>query len=324
MRKPKVYIAKHFPKEVIQYIEQYCECEKWEEEGEISRDTLLDKLYDKDGVILTSIKIDKEFLDSAPKLKVVSNMSVGYDNFDLKVMKSRNVIGTNTPEVLDNSVADLIFGLMLSSARRIAECDTYVKQGNWKVQDDENCYGLEVHNKTLGIIGMGRIGEAVAKRAKLGFDMEVIYHNRRRKIEVEQNLGVKYSDLETLLKKSDFIVLMTPLTRETYRLIGADEFSLMKKSSIFINASRGKTVDEKAMIEALKKGEIFAAGLDVYEKEPIESDNELLKLNNVITLPHIGSATGETRADMAKLSAENMVKALLGEKVPNIVPELKK
>lgn len=324
MTKPKVYIAKHFPKEVIQYIEKYCECEKWEEEGEISRDALLNKLSDKNGVILTAIKIDKEFLDCAPNLKVVSNMSVGYDNFDLELMKSRNIIGTNTPGVLDNSVADLIFGLMLSSARRIVECDTYVKQGNWKVQDDENCYGMEVHNKTLGIIGMGRIGEAVAKRAKLGFDMDVLYHNRSRKIEVEHNLGVKYTDQETLLKKSDFIVLMTPLTKETYRLIGANEFSLMKKSAVFINASRGKTVDEKAMIKALKKGEISAAGLDVYEKEPVGIDNELLKLNNVITLPHIGSATWETRADMAKLSAENMVKALLGEEAPNIVSELKK
>lgn len=324
MRRPKVYIAKHFPEEVIQYIEKYCECEKWEEEGEISREDLLNKLFDKDGVILTSIKIDKEFLDNAPNLKVVSNMSVGYDNFDLEAMKSRDIIGTNTPGVLDDSVADLILGLMLSSARRIVECDKYVRQGNWKVQYDENCYGLEIHNKTVGIIGMGRIGEAVAKRARLGFDMDVLYHNRRRKTGADQNLCVKYSDLETLLKKSDFIVLMTPFTKETYRLIGANEFSLMKKSAIFINASRGQTVDEKAMIEALKKGELFAAGLDVYEKEPIELDNELLKLNNVITLPHIGSATGETRADMAKLSAENMVKALLGEKVPNIVPELKK
>ncbi|MDF2504355.1 D-glycerate dehydrogenase [Clostridium sp.] len=324
MIRPKVYIAKHFPKEVIQYMQEHCDCEEWEGEGEISRETLLSNISDKDGVILTSIKIDKEFLEYAPNLKVVSNMSVGYDNFDLEAMKSRNIIGTNTPGVLDNSVADLIFGLILSSSRRIVECDKYVRQGKWKSQYDENYYGIDVYGKTIGIIGMGRIGEAIAKRAKFGFDMNVFYHNRSRKIEVEKNLGVKYSDLESLLKKSDFVVLMTPFTKETYRLMSVNEFNLMKKTAVFINASRGQTVDEKALIEALKTGEIYAAGLDVYEKEPIEANNELLKLNNVVVLPHLGSATWETRNDMARVSAENMVKALVGEIAPNIVSELKK
>ncbi|UZW14118.1 D-glycerate dehydrogenase [Clostridium pasteurianum] len=321
--KPRVYVAKHFSKEVISYIENYCECEVWEGEGEISREELLEKIEDKNGVILTSIKIDKEFLDRAPNLKVVSNMSVGYDNFDLYIMKSRNIIGTNTPEVLDNSVADLVFGLMLSSARRIVECDKYLREGKWKSQYDESYYGIDVYGKTLGIIGMGRIGEAIAKRAKFGFDMNVFYHNRSRKLETEGNLGVKYLDLQELLKRSDFVVLMTPLTRETYRLIGADEFRVMKETAIFINASRGQTVDEKALIEALKSGQIRAAGLDVYEKEPIDINNELINLNNVVILPHLGSATFETRNSMAKLSSENMVKALIGERVPNIVKELK-
>lgn len=323
MTKPKVYIAKHFPKEVIQYIEKYCQCEKWEGEGEISREVLLSKIRDKNGVILTSIKIDKEFLDNAPDLKVVSNVSVGYDNFDLQAMKSRNVIGTNTPSVLDNSVADLVFGLMLSSARRIVECDKYVRLGKWKSQYDENYYGIDVYGKTLGIIGMGRIGEAIAKRARFGFDMKVLYHNRSRKVEAEKNLGVEYSDLETLSKESDFVVLMTPFTKDTYRLIGANEFKLMKETAIFINASRGQTVDEKALIEALKSGEIRAAGLDVYEKEPVDVNNELLSLDNVVVLPHLGSATWETRNNMAMVSAENMVKVLLGEAAPNIVKELK-
>lgn len=322
--KPKVYVAKHFPKEVIKYIEKYCQCEVWEGEEEISREELLDKVEDKNGVILTSIKIDKEFLDRAPNLRVVSNMSVGYDNFDLDIMKSRNIIGTNTPEVLDNSVADLVFGLILSSARRIVECDKYLREGKWKSQYDESYYGIDVYGKTLGIIGMGRIGEAIAKRAKFGFDMNVFYHNRSRKLETEKNLEVKYLDLQELLKRSDFVVLMTPLTRETYRLIGADEFKLMKETAIFINASRGQTVDEKALIEALKSGQIRAAGLDVYEKEPIDVNNDLINLSNVVLLPHLGSATFETRNNMAKLSAENMVKALMGERVLNIVKELKK
>lgn len=323
MDKPKVYVAKHFPKEVIDYIESYCKCEVWEGEGEISREYLLEKLADKDGVILTSIKIDEEFLDKAPKLKAVSNMSVGYDNFDIKVMKSRNVIGTNTPEVLDNSVADLVFGLILSSARRIVECDKYLRQGYWKSQYDESYYGIDVYGKTIGIIGMGRIGEAIAKRAKFGFDMKVLYHNRSRKEKAEKDLGATYSDLDTLLKESDFVVLMTPFTKETYKLIGADEFKLMKDTGIFINASRGQTTDEKALIEALKSGQIRAAALDVYEKEPINTNNELIDLKNVVLLPHLGSATWETRNNMARLSAENMVKALIGEEVPNMLKEFK-
>lgn len=322
MDKPKVYIAEELPKKIVDYIGGYCHYEMWQGEGRIPREVLLSKLSDKDGVILTGTKIDEELLDAAPKLKVVSNISVGYNNFDLEAMKKRKVIGTNTPYVLDDTVADLIFGLMLSAARRIPELDKYVKEGSWKASDGDNLFGIDVHHTTVGIIGMGRIGEAVAKRAKFGFDMEVFYYNRNRKIETEEKLGVKYCDMDTLLEKSDFIVLMTPYTESTYHLIDVEQFNKMKNTAIFINASRGQTVNEEALIEALQSNKIYAAGLDVFQVEPVKEDNPLLKMPNVVTLPHIGSATAKTRIDMAMVAAENLVKGVLGERVPNVVAEL--
>lgn len=323
MNRPKVYITEKIPEEVEKYIAEFCEYEKWDSETKIPREILLQKLEDKDGVMLTGIKIDEELLKRAPRLKVVSDITVGYNNFDVEAMKKRKVLGTNTPYVLDDTVADLIFGLMLSASRRIVELDRYVKNNKWTPRDDKNLYGLDVHHATLGIIGMGRIGEAVAKRARLGFDMEVLYYNRTRKEDAEEKLGVKYSDFDSLIEKSDFIVLMTPLTKDTYHLIDSKEFNKMKNTAVFINASRGQTVNEKALIEALENNKIFATGLDVYEIEPINSDNPLLKMPNVVTLPHIGSATEKTRFDMCRVAAENLVKAVCGEVPPNIVPELR-
>jgi len=324
MIKPKVYIAKEISKEVEDYIGEYCDYEKWESDKRITRIELLNKIADKEGVLLSGIKIDEELLQHASKLRVVSDVSVGYDNFDLKIMKEKNIIGTNTPNVLDNTVADLIFGLILSTARRISELDKYVKNGRWTAEDDKNLFGVNVHHATLGIIGMGRIGEAIAKRAKLGFDMDVIYNNRNRKPEVEERLGVKYCDFNSLLQKSDFIVVMTPLTKDTYHLIDFDEFNMMKETAVFINASRGEIINEQALIEALQNKKIFGAGLDVYEKGIVDSKNLLLKMSNVVTLPHIGSAVEETRNDMAMVAAINLVEALLGKNPDNIVPELKK
>lgn len=323
MTKPKIFIAKKIPKEVEAYIATYCDYEKWDNDELIPRDILLEKLYDKEGIILSGIAVDEELLECAPKLRVASNISVGYNNFNLSAMKARKIIGTNTPGVLDDTVADLVFGLILSTARRVAELDKYVKEGQWKEGDDENLFGLDVHHSSIGIIGMGRVGEAIAKRAKLGFDMEVFYYNRKRKYEVEENLGVEYCDFEPLLKKCDFIVLMVPLTKDTHHLIDYKEFSIMKSNAIFINASRGQTVNEQALIEALQNNKIFGAGLDVYEAEPINTENPLLKMANVVTVPHIGSATEKTRSDMAFMAAMNLVKALYGEIPPNIVPELR-
>ncbi len=322
LAKPKVLIGAHVPLEVEEYIGKHCEYEKFDKDETISYEMLLGKLHDKEGLLEAFKEIDGNLLNHGPGLKVVSNMSVGYDNFHIEEMKKRGVIGTNTPGVLNDTMADLILGLMLTTARRMAELDSYVKDGSWKLEDEEEHFGKDVHHQTLGIIGMGRIGEAVAKRASLGFDMDVIYYNRNRKPDMEEKLGVKYADLNTLLKESDFVVVMVALTDATYHMIGREEFKLMKKDAILINASRGSTVDEKELIRALEDREIWGAGLDVFEEEPVNSENPLLKMSNVVTLPHIGTSTWKTNDDMAMLAAQNMVKAVLGERPPNIVPEL--
>ncbi|MBS4198193.1 D-glycerate dehydrogenase [Bacillus sp. FJAT-49732] len=311
--KPKIYATLPIPTDVEKYLSEYCEVRKWTGEDRISRDLLLEEIKGVDGLLTSGIRIDEDLLKSAPNLKVVSNVSVGFNNFNVEAMKKYNVIGTNTPYVLDETVADLTFALILSSARRIAELDRLVKDGNWNpTKDDQVFYGLDVHSTTLGIIGMGRIGEAVARRAKFGFNMDVLYYNRNRKLEAEEKYGAEHCDLDSLLQKSDFIVLLTPLTPETEHLIGEREFKIMKKSAFFINVSRGKTVDEAAMIRALENKEIYGAGLDVYQKEPVEKDNPLLKMPNVVTIPHIGSATEKTRDSMMQRAAQNIVSVLTG------------
>jgi len=323
MNKPKIFISRSIPKEVEEYIAQHCDYTIWKGESKLTYDTILDKIHDVEGLLLSMIKIDENLLNHAPKLKVVSNFSVGYNNFDLEVMKEKGIIGTNTAGSLDDTVADLILGLIIASARRLVELDRYVKDGSWNKGDDEIFFGKDVSGSTLGIIGMGRIGEKVARRAKLGLDMNVCYHNRTRKTDVEENLGIKYLELEKLLKTSDFVVVMTPLTKETYHLMDEKEFSLMKKDAIFINTSRGKVVNEEALIKALLEKEILGAGLDVYEHEPLTKDSPLLNMPNVITLPHIGSSTKRTRDKMAMAAAKNLVQALNGEIPNNIVPELR-
>lgn len=321
--KPKVYITRDIPEDVESYIAEHCSYSKWEHEESIPRDHLLASLKDAEGLLTSGGKIDAELLEHAPLLKAVSTISVGYNNFDLEAMKARGIIGTNTPEVLNDTVADLVMALILSAARRVTELDRYVKDGLWKQGDDEVLFGLDVHHKTLGIIGMGEIGEAVAHRGKWGFGMNVLYHNRNRKTDAEHTLGAEYRDLDDLLQESDFIVLMTPLTTATRHMIGKREFSLMKPTAIFINASRGATVDESALISALHNRSIFGAGLDVFDFEPVLPDNPLLKMPNVVALPHIGSATKQTRYDMAMLAAQNLVDALYGRTPPNVVRELK-
>jgi len=220
---------------------------------------------------------------------------------------------------LNATVADTIIGLILAAARRIPELDHWVKDGQWQTNLEEQWFGVDVHHKTLGIIGMGGIGSVVAKRAHFGFDMEILYHNRSRYKEAEEQYHATYCSMEELLQKSDFVCLMTPLTLETEKLMGKREFELMKRSAIFINASRGKTVDEEALIHAIETGEILGAGLDVFINEPIPSDHPLLLMKNVVTLPHIGSATYETRLKMAMLAAANLVSGLKGETPANLI-----
>ncbi len=312
MAKPKVLVGAKIDVSVRNFLEEFCQC-SYCDMGKSPQVESLEGLRETEGVIVFGSKIDAAFFDAAPSLKAVCCVSVGYNNVDVEEAQRRGVVVTNTPGVLDETVADLILSLMLSSSRRIAELDRYVRDGLWKPTDGANLYGLDVHHKKLGIVGMGRIGEAVAKRAKGGFSMDVLYYNRHRKADAEAGIGAVYRDFDALLAESDFIVLMTPLTEETRKLIGAREFSLMKKTAFFINASRGQTVDEEAMIEALRTNSIAGAGLDVFEREPIAPDSPLLSLKNVVLTPHIGSATHETRNDMARLAAENMKKILSGE-----------
>lgn len=320
--KPKVYVAQGLPAEVAEWLSQRCDCRIWGGEGLMPRSALLEELADVEGVALTGHRVDEGFLSRAPRLKVVSDISVGYDNFDLEAMRRRGVLGTNTPGVLDDTVADLVMALVLASARRIPELDRYVKEGRWTRAIEPPLFGRDVHHATLGIVGLGRIGEAVARRARLGFGMEVVYHNRRRNPGAEERTQASYLELDEVIAAADFLVLMLPLTAETRGLFGAREFGLMKREAIFVNASRGGVVDEAALIAALREGRIAGAGLDVYAKEPPAADNPLLHMERVVTLPHIGSATAATRAAMAMLAARNLVAALEGKVPPNLVPEL--
>ncbi|MDF2680167.1 MAG: D-glycerate dehydrogenase [Brevibacillus sp.] len=321
--KPYVYIANTIPMEVEAYLAEHFDYRKWEGEEPIPRVRLLEEVARAEGLLTVGGNIDGELLDHAPRLKVVSNMSVGYNNMDCQALKARRVMGTNTPYVLDETVADLAFALILSAARRVPELDRHVKEGKWEKGSDSLFFGVDVHHKTLGIIGMGRIGEAIARRGKYGFGMDVLYYNRSRKPETEENLGVSYCSLEDLLRKSDFVVLMIPLTDQTTHFMGREQFAQMKETAIFINTSRGKTVDEEALVAALREGSIWGAGLDVFAEEPVSPDNPLLSMPRVVTLPHIGSATRQTRFDMAMRAAQNLVAAVHGKEPPDLIPELK-
>lgn len=278
-------------------------------------------LKNADGVIGLDLQVDDSLLDLAPNVKIFSNVSVGYNNLNIDALTRRKVMATNTPGVLDETVADTIFGLLVATARRMPELDYYVKSKQWKADLTSDYYGVDVHHKTIGIIGMGRIGEAIANRAHFGFHMNVLYHNRSRKLDAEEKYNATYKELDELLQEADYVVLMTPLSEETKGLIGAREFSLMKETAIFINGSRGKTIVESDLIKALQNNAILAAGLDVFEKEPIEQDNPLLDIPNVVTLPHIGSSTHATELAMSKLACENLLAGLRGEKPPNLINE---
>lgn len=317
MKKPTIFSVQALPKAVKEFLESHVIVK----EG--TKDELLQEVSEVHGILTSGTPINEDLLRQAVNLKVVSTISVGYNHFDLEAMKKYQVIGTHTPYVLDDTVADLVMGLMLAAARRIPELDAVTKRGEWKKGTAGEMFGVDVHHKKLGIIGMGRIGEVIAKRAKFGFDMEVSYYNRTRNHQAEDRLQIQAKKMDSLLQDSDFIVLMVPLTNETKHFIGEREFKLMKKTAIFINGSRGHTVDEEAMIRALQTREILAAGLDVYQEEPIQKHNPLLQLPNVVTLPHIGSATAETRHAMAMLAAKNLVAALSGEGEYYAVKELK-
>jgi glyoxylate reductase len=323
MPKWKVFVTRIIPDEGLKLILENCDAEVWQEETPPPKEIIIDKIKDCEGILtLLTDKIDAEIMDRAPKLRIISNYAVGYDNIDVKSATQRGIMVTNTPGVLTETTADLAFALILATARRIVEADKFTRSGKWKSWGPMLFLGRDVYGATLGIIGLGRIGQAVARRAK-GFNMKVIYYSRKRKEDVERELGVEYRELRSLLREADIVSIHTPLTEETYHLIGEKELSLMKPTAILINTARGAVVDQKALYKALKERRIFGAGLDVYEKEPIDADDPLLELDNVVLLPHIGSASVETRGRMARMAAENLLAGLRGEKPPNLVnPEV--
>ncbi|HJQ30453.1 MAG TPA: D-glycerate dehydrogenase [Rubrobacter sp.] len=277
------------------------------------RDELLEAARGATGVLSTvTEKIDGEFMDAAGDgLKVVANLAVGYDNVDLEAADARGIIVTNTPGVLDETTADVAFMLLLAAARRLGESERVLRAGEWEWWGPKLFMGPDVWGKKLGIIGLGRIGQAVARRAK-GFDMDVLYHNRSRNEEADRELGARYVDLDDLLETADFVSIHTPLTDETRHLIGPAELAKMKSEAVLVNTSRGPVVDEGALADALAERRIFAAGLDVYEEEP-KVHPKLLELENVVLAPHIGSGSIETRNKMAALAAENLIAVLRGE-----------
>ncbi|WP_313130370.1 glyoxylate/hydroxypyruvate reductase GhrB [Pseudescherichia vulneris] len=278
-----------------------------------------------EGMLGSSEKVDAALLEKMPQLRATSTVSVGYDQFDVDALNERGIFLMHTPTVLTETVADTMMALVLSTARRVVEVAERVKAGEWKQGIGPDWFGIDVHHKTLGIIGMGRIGLALAQRAHFGFGMPILYNARRHHAEAEERFQARYCDIDTLLQESDYVCVVLPLTDETHHMIGAEQFKKMKSSAIFINAGRGPVVDEQALIEALKSGEIHAAGLDVFEQEPLPVDSPLLSLPNVVALPHIGSATHETRYNMAACAVDNLIDALNGKVEKNCVnPQIAK
>ncbi len=319
---PEVLVTRKLPEVAIRTLEGKVSLELWEDEGPMPRDQLLEGLQGKDGVIcLLSDKMDREAIDSGRDLRVIANYAVGYDNIDHNYATTKNIAVLNTPGVLTDATADLAFSLLLASGRRIGESDRYVRKGNFKSWGPKLMLGKDVWKATLGVVGAGKIGEAVLKRGK-GFEMELLYHSRTPKPKIEKELGATYLPLEDLLKRSDFISLNCPLTPETRHMIGNKEFRSMKEDAILINTSRGPVVDEEALVEALSNGWIGGAGLDVYEREP-KVHPDLLEMENVVLVPHIGSATHTTRNKMALMVSEGTLKVLSGGRPENIVnPEV--
>ncbi|MCM2675395.1 2-hydroxyacid dehydrogenase [Alkalicoccobacillus plakortidis] len=322
--KPKVIVYSRVPEDLLARIKETCSVTYYEKLTDDNHSEFMKELTEAEGVLGSGLKVDKSLLEKAPKLSVVSNITVGYDNLTIRDLTECGVLATNTPTVLDDTVADTMMSLILATRRRVVELDELVKSGNWKASLTQEHFGLDVHHKKLGIIGMGRVGQTVAKRAAGGFDMEILYHNRSRNNWAEETYGATYCSLDELLEQSDVVCLLTPLTKETYDLMGAEQFKLMKETAVFINGSRGATVDEEALIQALEEGEIYAAGLDVFKEEPVPADHPLLRMKNVVTLPHIGSATLETRHKMAQLAADNLIASLSGDNPPTpINPEVR-
>jgi glyoxylate reductase len=323
--KTQILITGDLPENVISPLKEKYDMEMNQEDRPMDRQEMISKLKDKRGLLpMLTDSIDEEVLTSAPHLKMIANFGVGYNNIDVRLATARGIMVSNTPGVLTEATAELAFTLILSVSRRLVEGDRMVREGRFKFWAPMLFLGREVTGKTLGIIGMGKIGKAIAIRAR-AFGMKILYFNRKRiNSEEEKNLMVEYVDLKTLLAESDFVTLNVPLTEETRHLIGKNELSLMKSTAFIINTSRGPVIDEKALVEVLRARKIGGAGLDVYENEPALTPG-LTELDNVILLPHVGSGTQETRIKIGALAVENLLAGLEGRTPPNLVnPEVLK
>lgn len=318
--RPKVLLTRRLPQPGIELLEKHVDLSINPLDAPMSRQDMITGIKDKGGVIcLLNDKVDAKVIDAAKHLKIIANYAVGYNNIDVQAATKKKIPVTNTPGVLTETTADLTFALILSAARRIVEADRYLREGKFKDWAPMLMLGNDVYNKTLGIIGFGRIGRAVAQRAK-GFHMKIIYYEPvRLSHDIEKKYSAEYESFDDLLKESDFITIHTPLVASTHHLISEKEFSLMKKTAYLINAARGSIVDEKALVEALKKKKIAGCALDVFEREP-DVEKELITIPNTILVPHIGSASIETRTKMALIVAENVIAVLVNKtRPPNIV-----
>ncbi|MBN1390699.1 MAG: D-glycerate dehydrogenase [Candidatus Thermoplasmatota archaeon] len=319
---PLLLVTRTLPEDGMERLQGIADLDVWEEDRPMPRSELLERVSDKDGVLcLLGDRIDREVMDRAPGLKVIGNYAVGVDNIDVGYATSRGIFVINTPGVLTNATADLAFGLILASARRLTEGDRYVRDGKFVSWGPRLMLGKDVHGATLGVVGAGKIGEAVLRRGR-GFEMRLLYNSLSRKPSLEQELGALYRELDDLLREADFVSLNCPLTEMTHHLIGKRELSLMKKDAVLVNTARGPVVDEKALYDALSRGVIGGAGLDVFEEEP-RVHPPLMELDNVIMVPHIGSATISTRSNMAFMVVEGIRSVLEGRMPDNIVnPEV--
>jgi len=317
--KPKILVTREVFDETLEYLGQHCVVSSNQQDVQLEPGELARRLAEMEGVMCClNDRVDEKLLAACPQLKVVANIAVGYNNIDLRACTSQGVMATNTPGVLDDSTADHAWTLMLGAARRVTELERRVRNGEWTNWRLKQWLGVDVHHATLGIFGMGRIGQAIAKRAS-GFDMEVIYHNRNRvSPEIEQRLNATFVSKNELLQRADFVILQIPYSPETHHMIGAAELKRMKTSAILINSTRGGVVDDAALVAALKEGVIRAAGLDVFENEP-RLNPGFLKLDNVVLSPHVGSSTEATRRAMAMTAAKNLVAALSGKTPPNLL-----
>ena len=319
MAKPKVLVTREISAEAITRLKQHFVVESNQQDRPLSTTQLIRKLKGKDGVVtLTTDIISEAVLAKHPQLKIVSNVAVGYNNLDVVAATKRCVMMTNTPGVVDDTTADLTWALILGAARGLSNGDRAIRAGKWKRWRMMEFLGQDIYGKTIGILGFGRIGRGVARRA-MGFNMKVLYASRSRASDsLEQELHASYVDKHTLLRESDVVTLHLPLFPETRHYIGAKELAMMKKTAILVNASRGPIVDEQALVKALKAGRIAGAGLDVFEKEPALTPG-LIKLPNVVLTPHIGSGSFETRLKMSNMAVTNCIAGLTGQRPPNLL-----